>query len=543
MNEYDILIKAGNIIDGTGNPSYKADIGIKRGRIAKIGFNLDHDAIKEIDAKDQVSVPGFIDIHSHSDFALPYDNRLESTLRQGITTAVIGNCGDSLAPINGEKVEEFKKLVEIFSPPDSILNITWLTFEDYLVELEKTRCSTNLIPLVGFGTIRIAGGPGFESREPSANELSQMKLYVNDAMRAGAFGMSTGLIYSPQVYAKTSEIIALAKIVASYGGLYFSHIRGEGRTVVDAVKEFIEIVEKSGCRGGQIAHHKVAAPSHWGNSKKTLGLINDANTRGMDITCDQYPYDRGMTSLITLLPPWIHIGGMEKILERLQSSEDRARIREDITEGIEGWENWIKEVGFENIFISSVKTKKWKDIEGLNLREITSRKGYSDDFTSLFDLLSEEQGAVTMTIKSMGEEDIRRIMKDRHTMIGTDGWGVSPTGILGYGKPHPRFYGTYPRILGKFVRDKQLMTLETAIRKMTSFPSQKLGLFDRGLIREGMWADVVVFDPVTVIDRATYENPHQFSKGISHVIVNGVCVVENEVQNTELPGKVLQRPK
>ncbi|UCE14763.1 MAG: amidohydrolase family protein, partial [Candidatus Heimdallarchaeota archaeon] len=349
MNDYDILIREGKIIDGTGNPSYKADIEIKKGKIVKIGFNLSHNAIREINAKNLVIAPGFIDIHSHSDFAVMYDNRLESTLRQGITTAVIGNCGDSLAPINSEKVEEFKKLAEIFSPPDSTLNITWLTFEEYLVELEKTRCTTNLVPLVGFGTIRIAGGPGFENRDPSLNELEQMEQYVSEAMNAGAFGMSTGLIYSPQVYAKTSEIIALAKIVASHGGLYFSHIRGEGRTVVDAVKEFIEIVEKSGCRGGQIAHHKIAEPSRWGDSKKTLALIHDANTRGIDITCDQYPFNRGMTSLITLLPPWVHIGGMEKILERLESFEDRKRIKEDITKGIEGWENWIEDVGFENI--------------------------------------------------------------------------------------------------------------------------------------------------------------------------------------------------
>ncbi len=541
LDGFDLIIKNGRVIDGAGNPWYRADVGIKDGKIVKIGCLVNTTAFKEIDASGMVLAPGFIDIHSHSDFALPFDPRLESTIRQGITTAVIGNCGDSLAPINEEKLDMFEKLANMFSPAGERIDFTWQTFEEYLSDLVEKRCSTNIVPLVGFGTIRVAGGPGFEDRAPTAEELEQMKTYINEAMQSGAFGMSTGLIYSPQVYAKTEEIIELAKVVAKYGGLYFSHIRGEGATVVKAVKELIEIVEKSGCRGGQIAHHKVSGPPYWGVSKETLRLIEEANTRGLNINCDQYPYNRGMTSLITVLPPWVHIGGIEEILKRLKDPEDQDRIRKDISEGIEGWENWLKDLGGDRIFIATVKTDTWKSVEGKNLAEITTLKDKTDVFNTLFDLLVDEKGEVSILIESMGEDDIRRIMTGRYTMVGTDGWGVSPTGPLGHGKPHPRFYGTYPRILGKYVREEGLLSIENAIRKMTSFPAQKLGLFDRGLLCERMCADIVVFDPTKVKDNATYQNPHQFPTGIYYVCVNGEIVVENGQQTVKLPGRILRR--
>jgi N-acyl-D-amino-acid deacylase len=541
VSEFDYIIKNSTIIDGTGNPRYRADVGIQNGKIVKIGLLETSTANKEINVSNCIVAPGFIDIHSHSDFAIPFDTRLESTIRQGITTIVTGNCGDSLAPINPDKIEIFRKLLSMFAPPGETLNITWESFQEYLDELKRGGCSTNIVPLVGFGTIRIAGGPGFEERPPNEEEFDQMKEYVDEAMRAGAFGMSTGLIYSPQVYAKTDEIIELAKIVGKYDGLYFSHIRNEGSRVIQAVEELIEIIEKSGClKGGQIAHHKASGPANWGKSIQTLKLISEANERGLNVSCDQYPYNRGMTSLITVLPPWVHIGGVESINERLQNSKDRERIKKDINEGIKGWENWFKGLGADKIYIASVKTDSWQDITGNSLSEITKIKDKKDDFETLFDLILEEKGEVAITIEGMDEKDIRRIMSGKYTMIGTDGWGVAPTGSLSHGMPHPRFYGTYPRILGKYVREEDLLTLETAIRKMTSFPAQKLGLYDRGLIWEGMCADIVIFDPLTVIDRATYTNPHQFPIGIKHVLVNGEIVVENEHQTPILPGKVLK---
>jgi N-acyl-D-amino-acid deacylase len=310
---------------------------------------------------------------------------------------------------------------------------------------------------------------------------------------------------------------------------------------VDAVREAIEITEKSGCCGGHIGHHKVAGKPYWGKSKDTLKLIEEANHKGISITCDQYPYNRGMTSLITLLPPWVHTGGLARLIERLRDPAQRHRIRRDIQQGIEGWENWIKDGGFDAIYIASVKTEKWRSVEGKNLSEIARLRGESDELKILFDLLVDENGEVMMTLELMSEEDIRRIMQARYTMIGTDAWGVNPSGVLGHGKPHPRYYGTYPRILGKYVREEAVLTLEDALRRMTSFPAQRLGLRDRGLLREGMWADVVIFDPESVIDKATYLEPHRFPEGILHVLVNGRIVVENETQTSELPGKVLRR--
>ena len=387
VTQIDIILRNGTIIDGTGNPGYRSDLAIKDGRIIAIKKLREKTAEKEINVKNFIVAPGFIDPHSHSDFSIHYDNRLESTIRQGITTIAVGMCGTSLAPVDPDKIEEFRKEIEMFSPPGKVLNITWRTFGDYLRELEYLGCSTNIIPFVGFGTVRIAGGPGYEDRKPTHDELERMKDCIKDAMEAGAFGLTTGLIYSPQIYADTEEIIELTKVVAKYNGLYFSHIRGEGETVVSAVNELIKIVEESGCTGGQIAHHKVSLPQIWGASKETLALIEVANQRGLNITADQYPYNRGMTSLITILPPWVHIGGVEKILERLKNPKDCERIRKDFVQGIKGWENWMKDLGPENVYIATVKTDKWKDVEGKSLQEIAETKGYTDVVSALFELL------------------------------------------------------------------------------------------------------------------------------------------------------------
>lgn len=539
---FDLVIADGRIIDGTGNPWYRADIGIAGGRISKIGRVNRSESEKVIDASDLAVCPGFIDMHSHSDAAIYFDNSLPSAIRQGITTSVVGNCGDNLAPIVPGKRDDYLKQYAVFAPPEaSFKSIPWNTFGEYLHWMEHHGCVANCAHLVGFGTVRVGGGPGFEDRMPTPKELERMQALVAEAMQAGAFGMSTGLIYAPQAYAGTTEIIALAKVVARYGGVYFSHIRGEGATVVDAVREAIEITEKSGCCGGHIGHHKVAGKAYWGKSKDTLQLIEEANHKGISITCDQYPYTRGMTSLITLLPPWVHTGGLTRLIERLRDPAQRRRIRTDIQQGIAGWENWIKDGGFDAIYIASVKTEKWRPFEGKNLSEIARLRGKSDAWKTLFDLLVDENGEVMMTLELMCEEDIRRIMQARYTMIGTDAWGVNPSGVLRHGKPHPRYYGTYPRILGKYVREEGVLTLEDAVRRMTSFPAQRLGLRDRGLLREGMWADVVIFDPESVIDKATYREPHQFPEGIHHVLVNGRIVVENETQTGELPGKVLRR--
>ena len=296
--EIDFLIRNGTIIDGSGGKPIRADICINDGRISDIGSNISGDASVVIDAEQYVVCPGFIDMHSHSDMSIHFDNRLESMARQGVTTSVMGNCGSSLAPINDDTINLIQKEIDVFSPPGHKLKITWRTFEEYLSTVEKVGIPINVIPLVGFGTVRIAAGPAYENREPTQSELTNMKASVAEAMRAGAFGLSTGLFYAPQSFASFNEILQLAKTVAKYNGLYFSHIRGEGSTVVQAVQELIDIVEQSGCRGGQISHHKIAGRHQWGTSKDTLKLIADANSRGLNIACDQYPYNRGATSLV-----------------------------------------------------------------------------------------------------------------------------------------------------------------------------------------------------------------------------------------------------
>jgi N-acyl-D-amino-acid deacylase len=538
--EFDLLIRNGTIVDGSGSRSFKADVGISDSRIAHIGPKSSADAKVVLDAKGLTVSPGFIDIHNHSDSSIPFDNRLESMIRQGVTTVVVGNCGSSLAPINDDTLDLIQKDLDIFSPPGQKLNITWRSFKEYLANVEKTPIPINMVPLVGFGTIRIAAGPAFENREPTKNELISMKTAVAEAMEAGAFGLSTGLFYAPQIFASTNEIIELAKTVAEYNGIYASHIRGEGASVVQAIKELIRIVEKSGCRRGQISHHKIAGKPYWGRSKDTLELIADANNRGLQITCDQYPYNRGMTSLISVLPPWVHEGGMESILDHLSTPDSQEQIRRDVNGGIDGWENIIKEVGWEGIYIASAKTDKWMAIQGKSLHQIAEEYDYQDRFSLLFQMLLEEMGEVSMTIESMNEDDIRRIMKNKYTMIGTDGWGVSPTGVFGYIKPHPRSYGTYPRILSKYVREEGVLTLEEAIWKMTGYPAKVLRLGERGLIREGFWADIVVFDSKTIRDKATFIEPHQFPVGIHYIIVNGKIVVDATTQLDIFPGKVLR---
>ena len=537
---YDIIIKNGKIISGAGNPWYPGEIGIKGGRIIKIKPKINEEAKKVIDASGMIVCPGFIDIHSHTDYILPVNRSQESTLCQGVTTTMVGMCGDGMAPIPEGKEEEFKKIVAKLDPVLQQFDYPYHTFAEYLEYNERKRNSANLAFCVGYGNIRWAGGQAFENRAATYEEMEQMKSYLRESMEAGAFGMSTGLIYAPQIFAKTEEIIELTKIVAKYNGLYFSHIRSEGNSIIKAIKEVIEIVEKSGCVGGQIAHHKVAGEAFWGGSIQTLKLIEEANERGIHIIYDQYPYNRGMSDLATALPPWTREGNNDIILERIKDPEIQEKIKKDVEEGIEGWENWIQNEGMKNIYISTVSSNKWKDVTTLNIPKITKIKGMADDWETFFTLLIDNKLAVGITIESMGEEDICRIMTGRYQMVGTDGFGIP--GAFNSGAFHPRCFGTYPRILAKYVREEKILTLENAIRKMTSFPANKLGLQDRGLILEGNWADIVIFDPHKVKDTATYEQPYQLPEGIPYVIVNGVIVVQNGKKNNKSPGIVIRRP-
>ena len=508
---YNFLIKKGTIIDGSGKPRRKADIGLKNEKIEKVGLikeKEDSKKTKEINASDLIVCPGFIDIHSHADCTIPFDPKTVSTIHQGITTLVVGNCGTSLAPINPDKKAIYEKEFNLMAPPGEKYNITWKTFAEYLTQMEKLGCSSNVAHLVGFSNLRLAT-LGYNEREPSGIELSQMRNFLRESMDSGAFGLSTGLIYTPQSYAKTKEIIELAKVVGEYKGLYFSHIRSEGDQIIEAMNEFLEIVEKSKCAGGQIAHHKISGKKNWGKSKDTLKLIAEANKKGLNITADQYPYTRGMTSLTTLLPPSSHIGGIDQLLTKLKSPTEREKIRKSMLKG-ENYESFVKSLGWENIFLATAETPKWRKYEGYSFTEIAKELKMKDEFDILCEILIDGKAKGSMTIESMNEKDIKKIMLSPFVMIGSDSSPVAHTGKLSYGKPHPRYYGTYPRILGKYVSEEKVLKLEEAIRKMTSFPASKLGLSDRGLIKEGYYADIVIFDSKKIIDKATYTNPHKF---------------------------------
>jgi N-acyl-D-amino-acid deacylase len=521
------------VIDGTGNPWFRSDVAIEKGRIAIVDNLASASANTIIDAKDMVICPGFIDMHSHSDFSLLVNPLAESKVRQGVTTEVIGNCGGSAAPLNGILREDILKTMPMLK--EANLRLTWTTMGEYMNTMQRKGVALNVAHLVGNANIRVFV-LGFENRLVTRNELEEMKKILAQTMEDGAFGMSSGLIYPPSCYADTEELVELAKVVAGYGGIYASHIRGEGFTLTDAVKEAIEIGERADIPV-EISHHKASGKANWGKVKQTLRIMEEARERGVNVTCDVYPYTAGSTGLDALLPPTAYEGGVEKLIERLRDPETRGKIKEEMTHtSEEGGADRLGRLGWDIIMISYCKGHP--DLEGKTIKEITEEKSV-DPFDFVFDLLIEEKASVGIVLFTMCEEDMRYVLSHRLSMVGSDSSARAPYGVLGKGKPHPRTYGTFPRILGRYVREERVLTLENAIRKMTSLPAQKLKLRDRGLIREGMWADIVVIDPKRVIDQATYQKPHRYPKGIEYVLVNGGLVVEHGKHTKALPGRVL----
>ena len=541
---YDIVIKKGLIVDGSGRPSFKADLAVKGGRIAKIDEAIDVKANKIINAEGLAVCPGFIDIHTHSDFVLLVNPKAESKVRQGVTTEVVGNCGGSAAPAKGAALERAKRIMNGYG----IDRVEWTSFSDYLNLLEGKGIAINVVALVGHGTVRQCV-LGMENRPPTERELQEMKALVAEAMEAGAFGMSSGLVYPPGRYASTEELIELCKVVASYGGIYASHIRGERETIVEAVKEAIEIGRRSGV-SVQISHHP-AKIGGWGKSKETLRLIEEAREEGIDVNCDMHPYIAGSTGLSALLPPWVQEGGPEKIVQRLKNEELRKKIRQDmIEEKIPGPGpcGLVKRGMWDKLMLADCE--KNKDLIGLDFEEIARRRG-KDPFEAYFDLLVEEEARGMVVGFYYNEEDIRRVLLHPTSMIGSDGYALAPYGPLGKGKMHPRSYGTFPMVFRKYVRGEsrkeliyddgaKLLTLEKAVMKMTSVTAKKLGLKDRGLLKEGMRADIVILDPKRVADKATYLDPYQYPEGIEYVIVNGELVIDAGEHTGSLPGMVLR---
>ncbi|MEM3046638.1 MAG: D-aminoacylase [Candidatus Bathyarchaeia archaeon] len=533
VSQVDLLIEHGLIVDGSRiRPPFRADLAVSEGRVSRVGDCSGTAAEREIDALGLMVAPGFIDMHSHSDLALLVNPLAESKVRQGVTTEVIGNCGYSPAPVNEATLELLKRE---HRPLTDEVSWEWTSFSEYTGYLQGRGIAVNVAPLVGNGTLRIAA-MGFESRTPTDRELEDMKQLLAESMEAGAFGLSSGLIYAPSCYADTEELIELAKVAAQFGGLYASHIRGEGPELLKAVAEAITIGREAHLPA-EISHHKAHGRPNWGLVKDSLALIDEARREGLDVTCDVYPYTAGSTGLDACFPPWAHEGGVEKLMERLREKETRQRVTRDIKEGIPGWGNPARDAGWESIVISRLDQNP--ALEGKSVATIAAERG-RDSLDTAYDLLLEGEGSVSIIVFAMRPEDVETVIRHPASMIGTDGSSLAPYGTLGRGKPHPRNYGTYPRVLQTYVREKQALSWEEAVWKMAGLPAAKLGLADRGVIKVGAYADLVLFNPETVAERGTYENPHQYPVGIDYIIVNGQVVIERGEHTKALPGRVLK---
>jgi len=499
--EYDWLFRNARVVDGTGDPWFVADVAVKDGRIAAIGHMPNADADRIVDASGLVLAPGFIDVHTHIEDTILKVPLGDNFVFDGVTTVVTGNCG-------GSKVD----------------------LEAWFAELEKEGLGLNVASLIGHNSVR-REVMQMENRAATPEELARMQELVAKAMKAGAVGFSTGLIYTPGTYAGTDEIVALAKVASRYGGVYATHMRDEGEKIEEAINEALRVGREADMPV-EISHFKIDNKLLWGSSVKTLTMIEKARKEGIDVVVDQYPYDRSSTSLSILLPSWALAGGKEKLKERLKDPETRAKIAAEM-------EKLLREKGYEDYSYAMVaRFEPDPALEGKTISEINVLRGrkktLANEILTVMELLN--QGGAQMVYHSMSMEDVERIMRHPYTTVASDGG----TRVFGEGKPHPRSYGTNARVLARFVREKKVLTLEDAIRKMTSLPARTFSFYDRGLIRKGMAADLVLFDPEVVEDRATFVNPHQYSVGFDLVLVNGVAVVEDGKLTGRRPGKVLR---
>ncbi|MGE3537565.1 MAG: amidohydrolase family protein [Candidatus Tectimicrobiota bacterium] len=527
---YDVLIRNGTVIDGTGAPGVQADVGLQGGRITALGPHLAGPAAREIEARGAVVAPGFIDVHTHSDFTLLTAPSADSKVRQGITTEVVGNCGFSPAPVRPQTLELLKEYTGFLNP---YLPWDWQRLGEFYQRVSARGCAMNIAPLVGHGAIRIAV-MGFENRPPSATELLQMQLLVGDAMEDGAFGLSSGLVYTPGCYGDTAELVALAAVVRDAGGLYATHMRGEGGALETSIAEALQIGEQAQVPV-QISHLKASGRENWAKMERALQMIDEARARGLEVTADMYPYIAGSTTMTSLFPAWTLEGGVERFLARLADPAIRQRIITEVQGDGDGWSRANGSLGWDDILVSSCQHQH--EFEGKTVAQIAALMG-RDPATAMMDFVLAEEGTASIVMFMMSEANVALGLAHPQIMIGSDSLALA-TGQGG--KPHPRTYGTFPRVLGKYVRQDKIMSLPEGIRKMTSMAAQKLGLSDRGVLAVGQAADIAVFDAATVSDRATFDDPHQFPEGMQYVIVNGQIVVEHGVQHPVLPGQVLRK--
>jgi N-acyl-D-aspartate/D-glutamate deacylase len=525
----DLLIRGGQLIDGTGGAGREADVVVAQGRIVAVEPRSARTARRVIDARGQVVAPGLIDIHTHSDFTLPLNPRAESKIRQGVTLEVAGNCGFSVAPALPGTAPMLREYLAS--------SATWLpfhdtTFADYAAGFPPT--SVNVILQVGHNTLRLMTA-GLENRPLTADEMATMERLLEEALAGGAWGLSSGLFTAPGHFADAAEIHALARVLQRCGAAYSSHVRDEADRVFEAVREAIGVAEATGVHV-QIAHLKLSGLDNWGGATRLLGEIADARRRGLPVDCDAYPYDTATNPLRNLLPRWVMEGGIPAMLERLRRRDVRSRIRDEIART--GLTNFGRIPAWDVVRVAV--SPHLRANEGRTLGDI-ARSRALDPIDAVADYVVADRGETRILVTSMTDRDVHEITRTPWVTVGSDGNALAVSGVTGQGKPHPRYYGTHARILGPCVRDLRLLTLEQAVAKMTGAAARALGLTDRGLVRAGHWADLVVFDPARIADRSTYAEPHRYAEGVSSVVVNGDVVIDGGDHTGALPGRVLRR--
>ncbi len=524
---FDLLITNAQIVDGSGGAASTGSIAIKDGKIAGVG-NVTGAAARTIDARGRTVAPGFIDMHSHSDMPLVTDGNGQSKIRQGVTTEVIGESG-SVAP---------RKEPSASQP--------WTDFNGYFAAIEKNGISPNLLSYIGTGTVRELV-IGEDDKRATPENIAAMQKVVSDAMAQGVFGVSSGLIYPPNAFANVEELGEVSK--AAKGGLYASHLRYDGLKLRDGIEEAIAIGERAGIPV-HVFHIKVTGQKNFGRMKEVIGIVEAARARGIRVTADQYPYVASSTGLTATIPPWAQDGGTDKLIARLKDKQERARIRKEMENTNPSWESRYQSAGtWQNVQLAAIGRTRGgtndpvspnRKYEGMRVAEAAKQAG-KDPFDFVFDLLIEERGSIGCVYFIIDEADLALAMQQPWVAVGSDGSALATDGPLRAGVPHPRNFGTFPRVLGRYVRELKVISLEEAIRKMTSLPASILGLSDRGSIKEGQWADLVIFDPATVADKATFEEPFQYPVGIDTVLVNGVVVLDEGKHTNARPGKVLRK--
>jgi N-acyl-D-aspartate/D-glutamate deacylase len=532
--DFDLLIRGGRIVDGTGNPSFLGDVAIRGNRIVAMGHLGGATAKHTVDAAGLTVAPGFIDMHNHSDYTLLADGNAQSMIRQGVTSMVLGE-GGSAAPVGGKQPRLSRRVMGSGGEPD------WTDFNGYFARLLRQGISTNVASYVGSSQIWTYVR-GEQAGPPTAAELDQMRALVRQAMEQGALGVSSSLSGPPGSWIDTDTLVAMCEAAAPYGGSYSTHMRTEGRGVFESVAEAIEIGRQAHVPV-DIIHLKIAEHTMWGQMPELVATIARARDQGVQVQTNVYPYRAGQNNLASIIPPWAYEGGSQALIGRLKDPALRPRLENEILHGIPG-SNWYDHYtatgGWEGMLLVSLSNPQYKKFEGMRMNQVIEAVG-KPPLDVLFELLEANGGSVPTVYFHHSEEDMRYALKQPFASIGSDGTAVATEGPLAAGHPHPRYYGTFPRILGRYVREEKVLTLEEAIRKMTSANAAKIGAFDRGLLRPGMMADVTVFDAGRIIDHATYEKPHQYATGVEYVIVNGQIVLDRGGHTGTRPGVILKR--